>query len=86
MLKVTLRLHFSVFKCSEQSSPHTVPVFMCPCADILHSSKPARHSGIGIELFHYGLSHSEVVGVASGLQTSKYNLTYMSYRISSSYP
>lgn len=50
---------------------------MCPCADILHSSKPARHSGIGIELFHYGLSHSEVVGVASGLQTSKFNLTYV---------
>lgn len=56
-----------------------VPVFMHPCADILHSSKPARHPGVGIELFHDGLSHSEVVGVASGLQRSRSHLDHTSY-------
>lgn len=55
-----------------QYSGICIPVFMCPSADILHGSKPARHPGVGIELFHDGLSHSEVVGVASGLQRSRY--------------
>lgn len=50
---------------------YTIPVFMRSSADILHSSKPARHPGIGVELFHNGLSHSEVVGVTSGLQRSQ---------------
>lgn len=41
---------------------------MNACPDILHSSKPTRHPGIGVEFLHDGLSHSEVVGVSSGLQ------------------
>lgn len=54
---------------------HMVPVFMCPSADILHSCKTTRHPGVGIELFHYRLSHSEVVGVTSGLQNQNIILT-----------
>lgn len=50
------------------------PVFMNACPDILHSSKPTRHPGIGVELLHDGLSHSEVVGVSSGLQGSTHQL------------
>lgn len=59
-----------------------LPVFMDACADILHSSKPTRHSGVGVELLHDGLSHSEVVGVASSLKTSRHHLKH-TYRTSS---
>lgn len=43
------------------------PVLVHPRADVLHSSESARHPGVGVELLHDGLSHSEVVRVASGL-------------------
>lgn len=46
------------------------PVLMHPRADVLHGGEAARHPGVGIELLHDGLSHPEVVGVASGLQGS----------------
>lgn len=41
---------------------------MHPRADVLHGSEATRHPGVGIKLLHDGLSHPEVVGVASGLQ------------------
>lgn len=46
------------------------PVLVHPRADVLHGGEAARHPGVGIELLHDGLSHPEVVGVASGLQGS----------------
>ena len=45
----------------------SLPVFVGPGADVLHGSEAARHPGIGVELLHDGLAHSEVVGVPCGL-------------------
>lgn len=41
---------------------------MHPRADVLHGGEATRHPGVGIKLLHDGLSHPEVVRVASGLQ------------------